>query len=94
VSFTDDFTKFTWVYYLHAKSDVESIFLRFQKHVELLLDAKIKSVQSDWGVNIVVSTNIFLIMASCTTYPAPTPTSRTVQLNESIGTLSKPVFPF
>ena len=49
VSFVDDFTKYTWIYFLHAKSDVESIFLRFQKHVELLLGTKIKSVQSDWG---------------------------------------------
>ena len=49
VSFIDDFTKFTWIYFLHAKSDVESTFLRFQKYVELLLNTKIKSVQSDWG---------------------------------------------
>jgi histone deacetylase 1/2 len=49
VSFIDDFTKFTWTYFLHAKSEVEHTFLRFQKHVELLLDTKIKSVQSDWG---------------------------------------------
>jgi histone deacetylase 1/2 len=49
VSFVDDFSKFTWVYLLHAKSDVESTFYKFQKHVELLLDKKIKCVQSDWG---------------------------------------------
>jgi histone deacetylase 1/2 len=49
VSFVDDFSKFTWVFLLHAKSEVEDIFLKFQKHVELLLDRKIKSVQSDWG---------------------------------------------
>jgi histone deacetylase 1/2 len=48
VSFIDDFTKFTWIYFLHTKSDVETIFYRFQKHVELL-SSKIKSVQSDWG---------------------------------------------
>lgn len=28
---------------------MESIFLQFQKHVELLLGRKICSVQSDWG---------------------------------------------
>jgi histone deacetylase 1/2 len=49
VSFVDDFSKFTWIYLLHAKSDVESIFYKFQKSVELLLDKKIKCVQSDWG---------------------------------------------
>ena len=35
VSFVDDFTKFTWLYLLNAKSDVEDIFLKFQKRVEL-----------------------------------------------------------
>jgi histone deacetylase 1/2 len=49
VSFIDDFTKHTWIYFLYAKSDVGSTFYRFQKHVELLLNTKIKSVQSDWG---------------------------------------------
>ena len=49
VSFIDAFSKFTWIYLLHAKSDVEQIFLRFQAHVERLLNAKIKCVQSDWG---------------------------------------------
>jgi histone deacetylase 1/2 len=49
VSFIDDFSKFSWVYLLHAKSEVEDTFLKFQKHVELLLDHKIKGVQSNWG---------------------------------------------
>jgi hypothetical protein len=49
VSFVDDFSKFTWIYFLHAKSEVESVFYKFQKRVELLLDKKIKCVQSDWG---------------------------------------------
>lgn len=49
VSFIDDFSKFSWVYLLHTKSEVEDTFLKFQKHVELLLNHKIKGVQSDWG---------------------------------------------
>jgi histone deacetylase 1/2 len=49
VSFIDAFSKFTWVYLLHAKSEVEQVFIRFQTHVERLLNHKILCVQSDWG---------------------------------------------
>ena len=49
VSFLDDFSKFTWVYLLKHKSDVEHVFYQFQKRVELSLGTKIRSVQSDWG---------------------------------------------
>jgi histone deacetylase 1/2 len=49
VSFVDDFTKYTWLFPIVLKFDVENIFLRFQKNVELLLNTKIKSVQSDGG---------------------------------------------
>jgi histone deacetylase 1/2 len=49
VSFLDDFSKFTWVYLLKHKSDVEHVFYQFQKRVELSLGTKILSVQSDWG---------------------------------------------
>lgn len=49
ISFIDDFNKFTWIYPLKYKSDVFSIFLRFQKHVERLLNTKIVSFQLDWG---------------------------------------------
>jgi histone deacetylase 1/2 len=49
VSFLDDFSKFTWVYLLKHKSDVEHVFYQFQKQVELSLGTKILSVQSDWG---------------------------------------------
>ena len=34
VSFIDAFSKFTWIYLLHAKSEVEQVFIRFQTHVE------------------------------------------------------------
>ena len=49
VSFVDDYTRFTWIYLLKHKSDVEQVFYNFQAHVERLLDCKIKAVQSDWG---------------------------------------------
>ena len=49
VSFVDDFSRFTWIYLLKHKSDVEQVFYNFQAHVERLLNAKIRAVQSDWG---------------------------------------------
>jgi hypothetical protein len=49
ISFIDDYNKFTWLYLLRDRTEVQRIFLQFQAHVERLLDAKIKCVQSDWG---------------------------------------------
>jgi len=49
VSFVDAFSRFTWIYPIQSKSDVMPIFLKFQLMVECLLNAKIKSVQTDWG---------------------------------------------
>jgi hypothetical protein len=48
VSFIDDYSRYVWVYFLRSKSDVEKIFLQFQKHAETMLNTKVKSVQSDW----------------------------------------------
>ena len=49
VSFLDDYSRYTWIYLIKNKSDVEQIFYNFQNHVERLLNAKIRIVQSDWG---------------------------------------------
>jgi hypothetical protein len=49
VSFLDDFSRYTWIYLLKRKSDVEHAFHLFQKHVERLLNAKICALHSDWG---------------------------------------------
>jgi hypothetical protein len=49
VNLLDDFSKFTRVYLLKYKSDVEHVFYQFQKQVEVSLGKKILSVESDWG---------------------------------------------
>jgi hypothetical protein len=49
VCFVDDFSKFTWLYPITAKSDVFAIFQNFKLHVERFFDTKIKAFQSDWG---------------------------------------------
>jgi histone deacetylase 1/2 len=42
ISFIDDFTKFTWIYLMVDRTDVQRIFVQFKNHVERLLDTKIK----------------------------------------------------
>lgn len=49
VSFLDDYSRFTWIYLIKHKYDVEQVFYNFQNHVERLLNAKICTIQSDWG---------------------------------------------
>jgi hypothetical protein len=49
VSFLDAFSRYTWVYPISCKSDVLSIFKKFQVYVERYFESKIKALQSDWG---------------------------------------------
>jgi histone deacetylase 1/2 len=49
ISFIDDFSKFSWIYLMHDRSEAPHIFMQFKTHVERLLDTTIKHVQSDWG---------------------------------------------
>lgn len=49
VSFEDAFSRYTWIYFVKQKSETLSIFKQFKTLVELQLNKKIKSVQSDWG---------------------------------------------
>nr|AAO37495.1 putative polyprotein [Oryza sativa Japonica Group]AAS01921.1 putative polyprotein [Oryza sativa Japonica Group] len=45
----DDFSRFTWVYFLHDKSEAQDVFKRFTKQAQNLYDLTIKRVQSDNG---------------------------------------------
>ncbi|KAJ4769263.1 hypothetical protein LUZ62_053520 [Rhynchospora pubera] len=49
VHFTDDFTKFSWIYTCASKSEVSVLFAHFKAKVENLLAAKIKTLQCDGG---------------------------------------------
>ena len=44
VSFVDDYSRYTWIYLIKRKSDVEQIFYNFQNHVERILNAKIHAI--------------------------------------------------
>jgi hypothetical protein len=47
VFFIDDYSKFTWIYLLHHKSEVFKYFHEFQALVNRMFNHKIISVQSD-----------------------------------------------
>jgi hypothetical protein len=49
VLFIDDFSRFTWLYPIHNKSDVFSIFVKFKSIVENQFSCSIKQFQSDGG---------------------------------------------
>lgn len=49
IHFVDDFTRFTWIFPLRAKSEVHSIFVNFNSYVERQFCTKILCLQSDWG---------------------------------------------
>jgi transposase InsO family protein len=43
----DDFSRYTWVFFLHDKSKVASIFKKFAKKAQNEFDCKIKKIRSD-----------------------------------------------
>jgi transposase InsO family protein len=45
----DDFSRYTWVFFLHDKSEVASIFKKFTKKAQNEFDCKIKKIRSDNG---------------------------------------------
>jgi hypothetical protein len=45
----DDFSRYTWVFFLHDKSEVASIFKKFAKKAQNEFDCKIKKIRSDNG---------------------------------------------
>ena len=45
----DDFSRFTWAYFLHDKSEAQDVFKRIAKQAQNLYDLTIKRVRSDNG---------------------------------------------
>jgi hypothetical protein len=46
---TDDFSRYTWMFFLHDKSEVASIFKKFAKKAQNEFECKIKKIRSDNG---------------------------------------------
>jgi hypothetical protein len=89
ISFIDAFSKFTWIYLMHDRTDAQRIFLQFQAHVERLLDKNIKCVQSDWGGEYQKLHNNFfsLLLVLDIVCLVHTLTNKTGQQNANIVTL-------
>ncbi|KAJ4767139.1 hypothetical protein LUZ62_077514 [Rhynchospora pubera] len=49
VTFVDDFSRFTWIYFLKQKSDVPHVFTLFKAQVENILGTSIKVLRTDGG---------------------------------------------
>jgi GAG-pre-integrase domain len=49
VLFTDEYSRYSWIYFRACKSEVSGIFARFKQKVENLLNHKIRIVQCDGG---------------------------------------------
>jgi hypothetical protein len=49
VIFVDDYSRFTWIYPLHNKSEMFANFVKFKLLVENQFSSKIKQIQSDGG---------------------------------------------
>ena len=53
----DDYSCFTWVFFLHEKSEVQGIFKKFARRAQNEFEVKIKRVRSDNGTEF-KNTNI------------------------------------
>jgi hypothetical protein len=49
VTFIEDYSRFTWVYFLRSKADVFSTFKTFVANVETQFSTCIKTLRSDCG---------------------------------------------
>ena len=49
ITFIDDFSRKTWIYFLKAKSEVFEKFKEFKALIDNLSDKKIKTLRSDNG---------------------------------------------
>ena len=49
VIFVDDYTRFTWLFFLKHKSEVFTVFLHFKVFVENQFKSKIKILRTDGG---------------------------------------------
>ncbi|KAJ1704596.1 hypothetical protein LUZ63_004375 [Rhynchospora breviuscula] len=59
VTFVDDYSKFTWIYFLKQKSDVLKMFSLFKAKSENLLSASIKYLRTDGGAEFKPIAHLF-----------------------------------
>jgi transposase InsO family protein len=45
----DDYSRFTWIFFLHDKSEIQEVLKKFLKRDQNEFDAKVKKIRSDNG---------------------------------------------
>jgi transposase InsO family protein len=45
----DDYSRFTWIFFLHDKSEIQEVLKKFLKRAQNEFDAKVKKIRSDNG---------------------------------------------
>jgi transposase InsO family protein len=45
----DDYSRFTWIFFLHDKSEIQEVLKKFLKRAQNEFDAKFKKIRSDNG---------------------------------------------
>ncbi|GKA67617.1 retrovirus-related pol polyprotein from transposon TNT 1-94, partial [Tanacetum coccineum] len=52
----DNYSRFTWVYFLHSKDETPEIIKKFIAQVQLNYDAKLYKIQTDNGIEFKIAT--------------------------------------
>jgi hypothetical protein len=70
--FVDEFSKFSWIYFLHTKDELVDVFSTFKSQVENLFSSTIKNLQMNGGTEFKPITRLFpqiLHQVSCSYTP-------------------------
>ena len=52
----DDYSRYTWVFFLHDKTEVASCFKKFAKRAQNEFKVKLKKIRSDNGKSLITQT--------------------------------------
>ena len=69
VLFVDDYSRFTWVYFLHSKDELVRVFTLFKSQVENLLKSSIKILRTNGGTEYKPLARLFPSLVHQTTCP-------------------------
>lgn len=86
MSFIDAFSKYTSIYPLKSKSEVQQAFKTSKAQVQLQFNSKIVSFESDNGSEFLILQNYFKACGITSRRSCPTPQLKMISLNENIDT--------
>ena len=71
LSILDDYSRFTWIFPLSAKSDALEVFTNFKIFIEKHLQLPIKTVQTDWGEEFITFSSLLTNYGIHFRHPCP-----------------------